>query len=157
MYVPSLDYEGRGLSVIDLNFFPAQEPVSAPAHWYGKYWRTQWMTLDNVTRLPWPERVMVNRDRLILTFSAPIDGGSIPAVGAFTVKVGGSAVDLASANPVSVSGRTVTLALAAAVAAGDTVTVSYAKPAGSPLQNVVCEDAPSFTDRSATNLTGVAP
>ena len=62
-------------------------------------------------------------------------------------------MSLAGANPVSVSGREVTLTLAAAVASGDTVTVSYAKPESSPIRNVVCEYAPSFTDQAVTNST----
>ena len=119
-------------------------PVSTP---------TKIIFLENVTRLPWPKSATVSGDRLTLTFSAPMDGNWKPAADAFMVKVGGSAVNLDSANPVSVSGRQVTLTLAAAVASGDTVTVSYAKPSGSPLRNVVCEYAPSFTDQAVTNST----
>ena len=69
------------------------------------------------------------------------------------MKVNGGAVSLASANPVSVSGRDLTLTLDAAVASGDAVMVSYAKPESNPLRNVVCEYAPSFTDESVTNST----
>ena len=56
-----------------------------------------------------------------------------PAVSALTVKKGGIQVSLASANP---------------------ATVSYAKPSSHPFQNVVCEDAPGFTDEPVTNDTG---
>ena len=51
------------------------------------------------------------------------------------------------------SGRGGTLTLAAAVASGGGVTASYALPLASPLQNVICEDAPSFTDLAVTNST----
>ena len=115
------------------------------------------MRLDNVTKLPSPERVTVDGDRLTLVFDHPMDGNSEPAASAFTVKVGGSAVSLASASPVDVSGNKVTLTLANAVAQGASVTVTYTKPSASPLQNVVCEDAPGFTDEPVTNLTGVGP
>ena len=135
----------------------AGNPVHTPHYiqWLN-LWRTDILTLDNVTRLPSPERATVVGNRLTLTFSAPLDRGSVPAANTFTVKVGGSPVSLAGANPVSVSGHRVTLTLAAAVASGDAVTVSYAKPDRGPVQNVICEDAPSFTDRSVLNFTGVS-
>ena len=131
----------------------AGNTVSTPIHsGYNKY-ETRYIDLDNVTQLPYPKSAAVNGSRLTLTFSAPMDGAWKPAASAFTVKVGGSAVSLAGSNPVSVSGRTVTLTLDAAVASGDAVMVSYAKPESSPLRNVVCEYAPSFTDESVTNST----
>ena len=111
------------------------------------------MFLNNVTRLPYPKSATVNGNRLTLTFNAPMDGAPKPAASAFTVKVNGSAVNLAGSNPVAVSGREVTLTLAAAVVASDTVTVSYDKPDSSPLRNIVCESAPSFTDQPVTNST----
>jgi len=109
--------------------------------------------LDNVTELPSPESAIVDGNRLTLTFDAPMDGGSRPAAGAFTVKVNNSAVSLAGVNPVNVSGHEVTLILATAVTSGQNVTVSYTKPTSRPLQNVICEDAPSFPAMSVTNLT----
>ena len=115
--------------------------------------RKRILSLENVTHLPYPKSATVNGSRVTLTFSAPMDRGWVPAASAFTVKVGGSAVSLSSANPVSVSGREVTLTLAVAVASGDTVTVGYDKPDSSPLRNVVCEYAPSFTDEPVTNST----
>ncbi len=114
------------------------------------------LTMDNTTRMPWPERATVVGKQLILTFNAPMDGNSVPGPSAFTVKVDGSQVNLANANPVAVSGNTVTLTLAAAVAAGDAVTVSYAYLSGSPLQNVICEDAEVFADQAVMNFTGVS-
>ena len=118
-----------------------------------RYRFAEYIDLENVTRLPYPKSATVNGTRLTLTFNAPMDGDSKPAAGTFTVKVNGSAVNLAVANPVTMSGNTFTLTLATAVASGDTVTVSYAKPSARPLQNVICEDAPSFTDVPVTNTT----
>ena len=128
-------------------------PVNTPRHLYDMVSRTQVIQLENVTRLPHPKSAAVNGNWLTLTFSAPMDGNSKPAASAFAVKVNGSAVSLADSNPVSVSGREVTLTLAAAVASGDTVTVSYEKPDSSWLRNVVCEYAPSFTEQAVTNAT----
>ena len=135
-------------------------PVSTPHRYHNtsnKYWQTEQILVPSVTRLPYPRSATVVGDRLTLNFNAPMDGDSIPAAGAFAVKVDGSAVSLASASPVAVHDSAVTLKLAAAVAQGDTVTVSYYKPESRPLQNVICEDAESFSDVSATNLTGLVP
>ena len=101
---------------------------------------------------------MVVGNRLTLTFDAPMDGGWRPAAGAFTVKVNGSAVSLAGANAVAVSGRQVTLTLAATVAAGDDVTVSYERPPSNWLRNkVMCEYAESFSGEPVGNFTGMSP
>ena len=134
-------------------------PVSTPDRYsYGdKYWQTEHIYLPSVTRLPYPKSATVVGNRLTLNFNAPMDEDSRPASGTFTVKVGGSSASLAGANPVAVHDSTVTLTLAAAVAQGDSVTVSYDKPSDNPLQNVVCEDAENFSDVSATNLTGLVP
>ena len=124
-----------------------------PYHSYKTLVSTDYIYAENVTRLPHPRSAEANGNRLTLTFSAPMDRYWVPAAGAFTVKVNGSAARLSGANPVSISGRTATLTLAAAVVASDTVTVSYDKPDSSPLRNIVCEYAPSFTDESVTNST----
>ena len=114
---------------------------------------TSVLNLENLTWYPLPESASVSGNRLTVTFDAPMDGNSKPAASAFTVKVNGSAVSLAGSDPVSVSGRDLTLTLATAVSSIDTVTVSYDKPDSIPLRNVVCEEAPSFTDEPVTNST----
>ena len=124
----------------------------------GRWLRSEILTVTNITRLPWPKIATVSGNRLTLTFSAPMDANSQPAAGAFTVKrtpSGGNAqtLSLAGAHPVAISGNDVTLTLAAAVAADDTVTVSYTAPSANPLQNIICEDAPGFTDQAVTNET----
>ena len=110
--------------------------------------------VDNLIGLSCLERVTVDGDRLTLPFDAVLDEASVPASSAFTVKLTGSEVSLANANPVAIAEKAVTLTLAAAVSAGDTVTVSYAIPSTNPLRNVVGE-VRHFADVSATNLTGV--
>ena len=94
---------------------------------------------------------------LVLTFSDPLNTASAPASTAFTVKTGGSAVSQASSGPVAITGSTVTLTLATAVAASDTVTVSYAVPQNNPLQDTDDLDAAAFDDRPVTNRTIAVP
>ena len=115
--------------------------------------RTAILNLENVTWYPLPKSATVSGNRLTVTFDAPMERGSVPAASAFMVEVNGSAVSLAGSDPVAVSGREVTLTLAAGVASGDAVTVSYAKPENRPMRNVVCEYAPSFADQAVTNAT----
>ena len=127
--------------------------VHTPDRRYSRYWKSEQILLPSVTKLPFPESATVDGNKLAMTFNAPMDEDSTPAASAFTVKVGGSAVSLADSNPVAISDKTVTLTLASGVAQSVGVTVSYGKPSDSPLQNLICEDAPSFTDESVTNLT----
>ena len=94
---------------------------------------------------------------LVLTFGDPLNTASAPGAAAFTVKVGGTAVTQASSGPVAIAGSTVTLTLAAAVAASDTVTVSYAVPQTNPLRDADDLDAPAFDDRPVTNRTIAVP
>ena len=136
----------------------AGNAVDTPNSASSKYRSTDFIHLRNITRQPRPKSATVDGDRLTLTFRAPMEEHSVPAASAFTVKVNGSAVSLASASPVSLSDwtvrfGTVTLNLAAAVASGDTVTVSYERPERHWLRNVACEFAPSFTDQAVTNST----
>ena len=94
----------------------------------------------------------------MITLSANARGTS-PGADEFEVKVAGTAVDLADTNPVAVSGKTITLTLAAAVTAGQTVTVSYAPDA----EALASETEPAgpvsvaFTDKAVSNNTNSAP
>ena len=90
----------------------------------------------------------VNGNRLVLTYSEALDGGSVPATMAFTL--GGTS---ASVNTVAISGTMVTLSLSAAVASTDVVTVTYTVPDTSPLQDVAGNDAVALSMRSVTNNT----
>jgi uncharacterized repeat protein (TIGR02059 family) len=131
----------------------AGHPVSLRDDYGDRFWWSKHIYLENVTLLPHPKSVTVNGKQLTMTFSAPLDESSVPAAGAFSVTVNGASVSLDSASPVAVSGYDVTLTLAATVATGDTVTVSYTKPHTKPLKSVLCEPAPSFSDESVTNST----
>ncbi|MEW5763273.1 MAG: SwmB domain-containing protein, partial [Bacillota bacterium] len=95
----------------------------------------------------------VNGNQLVLTYNETLDSASVPSAVYFTVKVNGQAQ--ASPASVSISGSQVTLTLAAAVNAGDTVTVSYTR-GDNPLQDTAGNDAAEFTDQSVTNNTPAA-
>ena len=90
---------------------------------------------------------------LTLTYGEDLDREAVPAGSAFTVKVGGTAADLAGTDPVAVSARAVTLTLAAPVAHGDTVTVSYTKPASRPVRDEAGNEAANLDDETVTNET----
>ena len=90
---------------------------------------------------------------LTLTYGEDLDRDAVPAGSAFAVKVGGTAADLAGTDPVAVSARAVTLTLAAPVAHGDTVTVSYTKPASHPVRDEAGNEAANLDDETVTNDT----
>ena len=91
---------------------------------------------------------------LVLTFDEALDADSVPAASAFTV-----AVDSASrtVEAVAPSGRTATLRLAEATVAGETVTVSYAKPASNPLKDPSGNEVAEFDERPVTNNSAACP
>ena len=77
--------------------------------------------------LPAFQGAAVDYKTLTLTFTANLDGDSIPAPGAFRVTVNNARRGVASGG-VNVSGQTVTLTLASAVTSTDTVKVRYTRP-----------------------------
>ena len=89
------------------------------------------------TRPPLLTQVTVNGSTLVLTYNEALDGGSVPAAGAFVVTADGSAITV---NGVSVAGSTVTLTLATAVEAGQTVTLAYT-PDTNPIQDAAASPA----------------
>ena len=97
----------------------------------------------------------VDGDQLVLTFAEDLDPTSRPAPSAFSVSVDGGA-GAAPSTADTISGKTVTLTLATAVTRGQTVTVSYAVPGTSPLQDASGLAAPAFTDRAVTNTTAAS-
>ena len=107
------------------------------------------MTFD----CPYLDSATVNGATLRLTYSEVLDTTATPAAGDFTVKVGGSEVSLAAVDPVAISSSGLTLTLAAAVTAGQTVTVSYTAGAN-PIRSVGGDAAAALTDEPVTNVTG---
>ncbi len=88
---------------------------------------------------------------MTLTFSEDLDTDSTPDASAFTVTAHGGTVAVASTDGVTVSGSTVTLKLVSSAAAGDTVTLDYAKPDTDPIQDVSGNDLASIQGRAVTN------
>ncbi len=101
----------------------------------------------------------VNGSTLTIRFDGGLDGDSVPAKDAFTVKATRSGtqrdVSLAETSPVAVSGSSVTLTLAAAVLRIDAVTVAYTAPATGKLQDAdnLKHPVPNFPAKTATNNT----
>ena len=95
-------------------------------------------------------------DTVQLLYDEALDLTSQPAESAFTVEVGGVARPV---TMVSFSGnRHVNLVLGSAFRPGDTLTVSYEKPATGPIQDAARNDAASFADQAVTNsLAATAP
>ena len=69
----------------------------------------------------------------------------MPAASAFTVNVAGTDVSLAAMDPVAVAGKTVTLTLVSAIAANQTIIVTYTRPvSGSSLRDAADNETTSF-------------
>ncbi len=111
---------------------------------------------DNVTP-PAYSSAVVNGDELTVTFDGGLDGTSVPAASAFTVKstLAGTQRDvaLAATNPVSVSGATAVLTLAETLQRVETVTVAYAAPATGKLRDADKRKlpVPDFAAKTAAN------
>ena len=97
-----------------------------------------------------------NGATLTLTFDEALDAGAVPAKGAFTVTADGAAAGLAETGAVALSDAAVTLTLAAAIAPGPTVRVSYAPPAAegaARLRDAAGNEVAGFAEEPATNET----
>nr|WP_320051340.1 DUF4347 domain-containing protein [uncultured Desulfuromonas sp.] len=100
----------------------------------------------------------VNGNILTMTYTdaSYLDSINSPSTGAFSVNVNGSNRSVSSVA-IDASGRKVTLTLAAAVANGDTVSVSYtdstAGDDANAIQDVLGNDAASLVNASVSNLT----
>ena len=96
----------------------------------------------------------VDGGTLTLTYSEGLDEASEPETGAFNVAVNDTPHGV---DEVSVSGNAVVLTLASAVAAGDTLSVTYTAPTGSsatPIRDLPGNAAASFGNQPVTNNTG---
>ena len=126
--------------------------------------------VETRTSFPWPARsanqiasdsilptvssATVAGTSLVITFDRDLGAAANLANSAFTVKVGGSSVTLSGTDAPVISGPTVTLTLATAVAATDTVTVSYTKPStgsNNTLVDAGGDEAATFEDQPMTN------
>ena len=118
---------------------------------------TKTATVVADTNAPAFSSASVDGAALTVTFDEALDEAKVPAAAAFTVTAAGTEVALAATSPVAVEGAAVTLALAAAVAAGQAVTVGYDKDeAGAgTLRDAVGNEAPGFAGKGVTNATPV--
>lgn len=91
----------------------------------------------------------ITSDSITLTYNEPLDTASVPDANSFTVLVGNVKQDITA---VSVIGSAIKLTIAAPVLAIDTVSVSYT-PATKPIQDVLGNDAATFTSKPVTNST----
>ena len=92
----------------------------------------------------------VNDAALTVVFDQSLDASSVPATSAFTVS-GGRTV-----NSASISGAELRLALAAAVADGDTLRVSYSPGTSNRLRDATPNEVASFAV-DVSNMTDTAP
>ena len=127
----------------------------------------------HANQVPTLRSATVNASTLTLTFSSDLDPRSAPAGSAFTVIAtpsgGDQAQNFIGTGTASVSGGTATVSLSSylelgeelmlvpglSVPGGATVTVSYTEPEMNPLQDAGGNKVAAFTDRAATNYTGV--
>ena len=109
-------------------------------------------------RAPQPDGATVFTDQLTLTYDEPLDGGSVPAAGAYEVTAtnGGVTTPL-PVSAVAVDGSEVTLTLATPAVFGETVTLTYTVPAANPLRDLFGNPAGALANHPVTNETIVLP
>ena len=105
-----------------------------------------------------PDGAKVFTDQLTLTYDEALDGGSVPAAGAYEVTAtnGGVTTPL-PVSAVAVDGLTVTLTLATPAVFGQVVTLTYTVPGSNPLQDPFGNPAGELTNHPVTNETIVLP
>ena len=171
--VEAADAAGLKLHVCDLELPFAD---GAPANftwqwthmdldWSGHSTRRVWLTRADTTApmlLPQPDGVVVDGATLTLTFDEALDATSEPAPpGGFTLAVtrpgaAASETEGIEVTDVDVSGVEAVLTLNEPVLYGDTVTLTYAAPTMSPLQDPAGNDVAGFT-RTAHDATPEGP
>lgn len=93
----------------------------------------------------------INGAGLALTYTETLNPASVPATSAFTVKTDGNTRALSS---VSISNTQVLITLAVPVVSTNVVTVSYTA-GGSPIEDLVGNNAANLVNQAVTNLTPV--
>ena len=115
-------------------------------------------TVDGVRPTLVTAETSADGTQVLLTFSEPLDETNTLPDSLWTVNVDGSAV---TATVSILLNQSVGLTLATAVTSAQTVTVSYADPTtgndATAVQDVVGNDAASFTDQPVTNNVPAAP
>ena len=105
-----------------------------------------------------PDGAKVFTDQLTLTYDEALDGGSVPAAGAYEVTAtnGGVTTPL-PVSAVAVDGSEVTLTLATPAAHGQTVRLTYTVPGSNPLQDPFGNPAGELDNHPVENETIVLP
>ncbi len=152
-------------ATVTLTFAPGQNIVDAAANALASTTPTgtdeSSYEVDNTA--PDVVSATVDGTGLVLTFDEDLGAAASLANGAFAVKktpAGGSEETVTLSGTPAISGKTVTLTLFAAVAAGDSVTVSYEKPTSGSANRLVDtagNEVADFDDRSVTNETDAPP
>ncbi len=100
----------------------------------------------------------VNGTALEVTFDRTLDADSASASSAFTVTAtpesGAARMINGTSAAVTIDGATASVTLAEAVAEGEAVTVSYAKPASKPLRGANGDEVLDFSGQPVFNATG---
>ncbi|MCW8200772.1 hypothetical protein D8B23_20855, partial [Verminephrobacter aporrectodeae subsp. tuberculatae] len=108
------------------------------------------------TTAPALSTATVNGNQLVLTYTdtSSLNGAALAGNAGFTVSSAtGTAITVSSAV-VHATNKTVTLTLSRTVANGETVTISYAKPAtGNGVQDTAHNNAADFSSRTVINTT----
>ena len=111
------------------------------------------MTPPERSGTPVVDEGLMGESVLTITYNERLDPVS-PPTSAFTVTVDGDEVDL---DWVQLSSTTVSLYLASNTYAGQSVTVSYAVPATSPVRDRALNPAPAFSGVAVTNNSNPPP
>ncbi|MCW8200795.1 hypothetical protein D8B23_20980, partial [Verminephrobacter aporrectodeae subsp. tuberculatae] len=102
----------------------------------------------------------VTNNQLVISYTEAntLDATALTGNAGFTVRsTAGTAITVSSAS-VDATAKTVTLTLSRAVANGETVTISYAKPTtGNGVQDAAHNNAVDFSGRTVTNTTPATP
>ena len=113
-------------------------------------------TVINLTGPPRLTAAAVNGWVLTLTFHKALDAAFLPLGQQFTLSAtrpGGTVRTVPGTGTAAVSGSTATVTLMYEIVEGETVTVSYAKPAENPLRSTTGEDVAAFAGQTVSNNT----
>ncbi|MCW8209511.1 hypothetical protein D8B24_21465, partial [Verminephrobacter aporrectodeae subsp. tuberculatae] len=108
------------------------------------------------TTAPALSTATVNGNQLVLTYTdtSSLNGAALAGNAGFTVSSATGAAITVDSAVVHATNKTVTLTLSRTVANGETVTISYAKPAtGNGVQDAAHNNAVDFSSRAVTNTT----
>ena len=134
---------------------PGSNPLQDPSANAVAAFSSQVVTNDTPDP-PTVSSASVDGTTLTVTFSRNLNTGSAPDGSAFSVSAtpsAGAARTIPGTGTVALANNTATVTLASAVAQGETVTASYAKPTANPLQDPSGNEVAAFSGQDVTNDT----